>query len=212
MNINLGMLRFNDEIYFSDNIIRCFLLWMKYQSSRIEFLNSQCFHGDEILEITENLKSKTYNNLPKLIFIPYHIGVNEKLKIIRDNFTKYKLILIPHQLGVHWWINIFVKLKNDSYSLDESYFLVTLNRRNQNNELQVKNILKYFDDVKHINVEHISLTNIPKEKDDYSCGAFVYLYSYYASSKINEDLPKDEWCDKLCSITATYDIQDSEML
>ena len=43
---NLDMLRFNNEIYFNDNIIRCFLLWMKYQSSRIEFLNSQCFHGD----------------------------------------------------------------------------------------------------------------------------------------------------------------------
>ena len=36
---NVDMLRFNDEIYFSDNIIRCFLLWMKYQSSTIEFLN-----------------------------------------------------------------------------------------------------------------------------------------------------------------------------
>ena len=54
---NLDMLRFNDEIYFSDNIIRCFLLWMKYQSSTIEFLNSQCFHGKETLEITQSLKS-----------------------------------------------------------------------------------------------------------------------------------------------------------
>ena len=38
---NLDMLRFNDGIYFSDNIIRCFLLWMKHQSVKIEFLNSQ---------------------------------------------------------------------------------------------------------------------------------------------------------------------------
>ena len=37
---NIDMLRFNDEIYFSDNIIRCFHLWMKFQSSKIEFLNS----------------------------------------------------------------------------------------------------------------------------------------------------------------------------
>ena len=27
---NLDMLRLNDGIYVSDNIIRCFLLWMKY--------------------------------------------------------------------------------------------------------------------------------------------------------------------------------------
>lgn len=27
---NLDMLRFNDGAYFSDNIISCFLLWMKY--------------------------------------------------------------------------------------------------------------------------------------------------------------------------------------
>ena len=43
---NLDMLRLNDGNYFSDNIIRCFLLWMKYQSAKIEFLNSQCFHGE----------------------------------------------------------------------------------------------------------------------------------------------------------------------
>ena len=49
---NLDMLRFNDEIYFSDNIIRSFLLWMKYQSSIIEFLNLQCFYGKETLKIT----------------------------------------------------------------------------------------------------------------------------------------------------------------
>ena len=42
---NLDMLRLNDGNYFSDNIIRCFLLWMKYQSAKIELLNSQCFHG-----------------------------------------------------------------------------------------------------------------------------------------------------------------------
>ena len=60
--------------------------------------------------------------------------------------------------------------------------------------------------MKHINVEHISLTNIPKQSDNYSCGVFVYLYSYCASSMINDDLSKDEWCDKFCHITATYDI------
>ena len=38
---NLDMLRFNDGICFSDNIVRYFLLWMKYQSVKIEFLNSQ---------------------------------------------------------------------------------------------------------------------------------------------------------------------------
>ena len=77
------MLRFNEEIYFNNKIIRCFLLWMKYQSSTIEFLNSQCFHGEKILKITENLSSKKYNNQLNLIFKPYHIGVHEKLKIIK---------------------------------------------------------------------------------------------------------------------------------
>ena len=57
--------------------------------------------------------------------------------------------------------------------------------KNPNNELQVKNILKYVDDMKHINVEHISLTIIPKQKDDYSFGVFVCLYSYCASSMIH---------------------------
>ena len=120
------------------------------------------------------------------------------------------MIFIAYQFGVHWLINIFVKFKNDSYSLNESFLLVTLDSmivKNQNNELQVNNILKYFDDMKHINVEHISLTNIPKQSDNYSCGVFVCLYSYCASSTINDDLPKDEWCDIFFSITATYDIQ-----
>ena len=73
---------------------------------------------------------------------------------------------------------MFVKLKNDSYSLDESYLLVTLNwmnERNQNNELQVIHILKYVDNMKHIKVEHISLNNVPKQSDNYSCGVFVCL-------------------------------------
>ena len=64
--------------------------------------------------------------------------------------------------------------------------------RNQNNELQVKNILKCFDDMKHINVEHISLNNIPKQSDNYSCGVFVCLYLYCASSMIKDELSKDE--------------------
>ena len=61
--------------------------------------------------------------------------------------------------------NIFVKLKNYSYSLNELYHLVTLDSmigKNPNIELQVNNIKMYFDDTNHINVEHISLTNIPK--------------------------------------------------
>ena len=49
---NLDMLRFNDGIYFSDSITRCFLLWMKYQSAKIEFLNSQCFHSEESIKFT----------------------------------------------------------------------------------------------------------------------------------------------------------------
>ena len=100
-----------------------------------------------------------------MIFIAYQFGVHQKLKIIRESFTKYKLILISHQFGVHWWIYIFVKLKNDSYSLNEPYHLVTLDSmigKNPNIELQVNNIKMYFDDMNHINVEHISLTNIPK--------------------------------------------------
>ena len=120
------------------------------------------------------------------------------MKIIKENFTKYKLILIPHQFGIHWWINILVKLKNDSYSLNESYLLVTLDSmigKNSNNELQVKNILKYVDDMKHINVEHISLKNVPKQSDDYSYGVFVCLYSYCASSMIKDNTSKDEWCE-----------------
>ena len=172
-------------------------------------------------KISRNIKNNTKIDDTRKIFkiqIEFHttsVRFTSKIEDDKRNFTKYKLIFIPHQFGVHCLINIFVKSKNDSYSLNESYLLVTLDSmidKNLNNKLQVKNILKYFDDMKHINVEHILLTNIPKEKDDYSCGAFVYLYSYYALSKINEDLPKDKWCDKFCSITATYDIQDSEML
>ena len=74
----LNMLRFNDGIYFSDNILRCFLLWMKYQSVKIEFLNSLCFYGEEILKITQ------------------------KFKMIKDHFLKYNLIFSSHQYGVHW--------------------------------------------------------------------------------------------------------------
>ena len=59
--------------------------------------------------------------------------------------------------------------------------------KNSNNELQVNNILKYFNDMKRIIVQHISLTNIPTQTDDCSCGVFVYLYSYCASSMINDD-------------------------
>ena len=121
--------------------------------------------------------------------------------MIKDNFSKYKLIFISHQFSVRWWINIFVKLKNDSYSLNESYLLVTLDSmigKNPNSKLQVKNILKYFDDMKHIMVEHISLNNVPKQSDNYSCGVFVCLYSYCVSSMINDDLSTDEWCEIFC--------------
>ena len=131
--------------------------------------------------------------------------------MIKNKFSKYKLIFISHQFGVHWLINIFVKLKNDSYSLNKFYLLVTLDSmigKKSNSIFQVKNILNYFDDMKHINVQHISLTNIPKQNDDYSCGVFVCVYSHCASLMINEDLSKHEWCDKFCSLSALYDIHD----
>ena len=67
---------------------------------------------------------------------------------------------VPHQYGVHWWINIFGKLKNDSYPLDELYILVTLdsmNGKNTKSVLPVKNILQYFVDMKHIVVQHVKL-------------------------------------------------------
>ena len=80
--------------------------------------------------------------------------------------------------------------------------------KNSNSIFQVKNILNYFNDMKHINVQHISLTNIPKQNDDYSCGVFVCVYSHCASLMINEDLSKHEWCDKFCSLSALYDIHD----
>ena len=60
--------------------------------------------------------------------------------------------------------------------------------------------------MKHINVEHISLKNVPKQSDNYSCGVFVCLYSYCASSMIKDDLSKDEWCEFFCNITAKYNI------
>ena len=75
---NLDIFRFNDGIYFSDIIIRYFFLWIKYQSAKIECLNSQYFHDEESIKITQ------------------------KLKVIKDNFSKDNLIFIPHQYGVHW--------------------------------------------------------------------------------------------------------------
>ena len=80
--------------------------------------------------------------------------------------------------------------------------------KNSNSILQVKYILKYFDDIKHFNVQYISLTNIPKQNDDYLCGVFVCLYSYCASLIIKEDLSKDKWFDKFCSLSALYDSHD----
>ena len=144
---------------------------MKYQSAKSEFINSQCLHGEESIKITQILK------------------------IIKDHFSKYNLIFMQHQYGVHWWINIFVKLKNNSYSMNKSYLLVTLDSmigKNFNSILQVKNILQYFDDMKHINVQHLSLKSIPKQNDDYSCGVFFCLYSYCASLMINEGMSRDE--------------------
>ena len=85
--------------------------------------------------------------------------------MIKYNFSKYNLIFIPHQYGIHWCIDIFIKLKNDSYSLNESYLLITLdstNGKNFNSILQVKYILQYFDDMQHIKVQHVSLKIIPK--------------------------------------------------
>ena len=158
---------------------------MKYQSAKIEFLNSQCFHGEESIKITQ------------------------ELKMIKNNFSKYNLIFIPHQYGVHWWINMFVKLKHYSHSLNQSYLLLILDSMSGKNFisiLQIKNILQYSDDMKHIKGQHLSLNSIPKQNNDYPCGIFVCLYSYCTSLMINEDLSKDEWCDKFCSFSSSYDI------
>ena len=80
--------------------------------------------------------------------------------------------------------------------------------QNLDSKLPVKNILKYFDVMKHINVQHISLTNMPNQNVDYSCGVFICLYSYCASLMINKDLWKDEWCDIFFSISTTYDTHE----
>ena len=66
---NLDMLRLNDEIYFSDDIIRCFLLWIKYQ---------------EIFKITQKLMIQEKYSKYKLNFIPHQFGVHQKLKMIKE--------------------------------------------------------------------------------------------------------------------------------
>ena len=53
---NLDILCFNDGIYFSNNIIRYFLLWMKYESPKDDFFNSQRFHGDDDNKIISKME------------------------------------------------------------------------------------------------------------------------------------------------------------
>ena len=123
---NLNMLRFNDGMYFSDNIIHFFCGWNIHRQK---------------------------SNFPTLKV--------SMIMIILRSFKKWK----SHRYGVHWWINTFDKLKNNSYSLDELYILVTLDLikcKNKNSILQVKNILQYFVDMKHIEVQHVKLKNIQK--------------------------------------------------
>ena len=104
-------------------------------------------------KISRNIKNNTKIDDTRKIFkiqIEFHttsIWCTSKIEDDKRNFTKYKLIFIPHQFGVHWLINVFVKSKNDSYSLNESYLLVTLDSmigKDSNNELQVNKILKYL--------------------------------------------------------------------
>ena len=84
--------------------------------------------------------------------------------------------------------------------------LDSMNGDNINSILQVKNILQYFVDMKHIEVQHVKLNNIQKQKDNYSCGVLVCLYSYYASFMINKYLSKEKWCKTFYYCSTTYDI------
>ena len=85
--------------------------------------------------------------------------------MIKVTFTNYNLIKIPCQRGIHWQINVFVKLTNDSYRL---ITLDLLKGRNINDIVQVKNILTYFDKMKHINIQHVTL-NEKMQINDHSC-------------------------------------------
>ena len=81
---------------------------MKNQSAKIEFLNSQCFHGEEILKITQKwmIKEKKFK-----IQIDFHTTPIRCTSIIEDDKrknSKCKLIFILYQFGVNWWINIYL--------------------------------------------------------------------------------------------------------
>ena len=95
---NLDMLRLIDGIYVSDNIIRCFLLWMKYQSAKIEFLNSQCFHGEEILKIKQKIDDKRKKFKIQIDFHTTSIRCTSKIE--DDKRKHFKMQIDYHTISI----------------------------------------------------------------------------------------------------------------
>ena len=90
---------------------------MKNKSPKLELLKFQYFYGTDTGEVIS------------------------KIKMIKESFTNYNLVLIPYQYSYQWWNNVFVKLTIDSYML---IIFDSLKGRNINIIVQVKNILIYF--------------------------------------------------------------------
>ena len=96
--MNHDMLRFNYEIHFNDNIIRCFVLWKGVQSSTV------C--------VIDSLSSSTNET--------YIIRNEASLKKLGNNLTAYNLIIITINKKQIGWSILFVKIN------EKIYILVTL--------------------------------------------------------------------------------------
>ena len=108
---------------------------------------------------------------------------DDKTSKIKENISTQNLILIPVCKDSHWIIHLLIR------SSVNSFMLVTLDSMSKPNRQEETNIIKeWFEsslDVINNNItltiESIELSNSLRQKDNYSCGYYVCLYSYVAS-------------------------------
>ena len=130
----------------------CFLRWMSLQSSKIAILDLRAFKDYKLQDA--------------------------KPKQMLDTITELNLIIVPISTGAHFYLFLFIRIKEKNFLLMQ---LDSLYSENRTEEMSSLNELFFSNDkVKNekLELELFYSSEINLQRDSNSCACYVCLYSF----------------------------------
>ena len=116
-----------------------------------------------------------------------------KSKSILDTITELNLIIVPISTGAHFYLFLFIRIKEKNFLL---MHLDSLPSQNGTEEMSFLNEWFLSNDIvknEKLELELFYSNDFNLQMDSMSCACYVCLYSFYASKLSDKIISLDQW-------------------